>query len=155
MRRVHTACIFLYPLAYKGIPRVHPCGLLTRFSPARSLLSRHLRLTKVQTSSPAASAMFLCTRQRSRLGPAVADAVIVARISITAQSSTPRTGLAPQTCVPDGDAQLFSHALRRDDGSGAVFRAKAPVDVCGDFGIGGVAARTAQSTPETLKWPIP
>ena len=42
--------------------------------------------------------------------------------------------------------QLLSHADRRDDCSGAVLRAEASVDVCGDPGIRGDTASASQST---------
>jgi hypothetical protein len=74
---------------------------------------------------------------------------------VPTQPSTARTRPAAQARVLHRHAQLFPHTAGRDHGCGAIFRAEAAFDVCGDFGLGRSAARAAQPTEATLTWPIP
>src|SRR5215471_12752326 len=57
------------------------------------------------------------------------------RVSVPEEPSTTRVRAPEKTGMADGDAQLFPHAGRWDNRSGAIFRSETAVAVCGDFGI--------------------
>src|SRR5215471_3434714 len=51
--------------------------------------------------------------------------------------------------------QLFPDPAGWDDGSRALFRSEAALDVFGDLGLGGSSARASESTSKNIKWPMP